>query len=51
MFFFNFLQQILNAKVAKAEKPQVVSVRYKCANLGGLFLKQSLKQALKTKTF
>lgn len=47
MFFSIFLQQILNAKVAKAEKLQPVSVQYKYANIGGLFLMQSLKQALK----
>lgn len=51
MFFLIFLHQILNAKVAKAEKLKAVSVQYKYANIGGLFLKQSLKQALKTKTY
>lgn len=37
--------------MAKAEKLQEVSVQYKYADIGGLFLKQPLKQALKKKNF
>lgn len=44
MFFFIVLQQLLNAKAAKAEKLQAVSVQHKYANIGGLFLKQALKK-------
>lgn len=44
MFFWICLQQILNAKAAKDAKLQAVSVRYKYANIGGLFFKASFKK-------